>query len=160
MRIFVPLVVGDLACVELSPRLVHGVTRDLLQVFPRVDQEGLEYVATMAAADDSLRLLNPDGSLGFRRIVGVADVKNAMLALPAADEQLLETAVYLEQTLQISEFVSFLVDEPGNEALVSRAVEGDEAAFLNTEEIELLWYDAVEREALFRELSALLDVHD
>ncbi|WP_353065048.1 hypothetical protein [Arcanobacterium hippocoleae] len=52
----------------------------------------------------------------------------------------------------MNEFESFLVDEPGNIDLVRRAVDGDEAAFLETEEIELLWYDAVERSALSREL--------
>ncbi|WP_353065050.1 DUF6912 family protein [Arcanobacterium hippocoleae] len=75
MRIFVPLEVSDLQSEEISPRLVHYVSEKLAAVFPDADAEGLEYVATLAAADDSLRKMSADGAKGFRRIVGVAEVK-------------------------------------------------------------------------------------
>ncbi|MDR6939955.1 DUF6912 family protein [Arcanobacterium hippocoleae] len=152
MRIFVPLEVSDLQSEEISPRLVHYVSEKLAAVFPDADAEGLEYVATLAAADDSLRKMSADGAKGFRRIVGVAEVKNSMLADAEHDAALLESGIYLVQPFNVNEFESFLVDEPGNIDLVRRAVDGDEAAFLETEEIELLWYDAVERSALSREL--------
>lgn len=152
MRIFVPFEINDLCSTQISPRLVHGVTKKLVRAFPNADQEELEYVATMAAADDSLRLLDSSGVRGFRRIVGVVEAPNSLLALPSAGDDVLETGIFLEMPLEIAKFESFLVDEPGNEALVRQAIFGDESAFLQTGDIELLWYDAIERSDLFQEL--------
>ena len=152
MRIFVPLNISDLANEIISPRLVHGVNQNLVDIYPNVDTEGLEYVATLAAADDSLRMLNSAGVMGLRRIVGVGEAPNSSLVLPASGEDILATGIYLKENFEIKRLESFLVDEPGSEKLVEKAVNGDEEAFLKTEEIELLWYDAIERNLLLREL--------
>lgn len=142
---------GDLDAAVITTRLVHGVTRALERTYPGEDAEGLEYVATLSAADDSLRLMTPQTAV-MRRIVAVAEVDNSALALPANEENLLPTALYLEAELPWAKVESVLVDEPGGENVVEAAVRGDEQAFLATEEIELMWYDVLELKYLRREL--------
>ena len=56
MRIYIPLDPSDLRT-DVSPRLVHAVTPQLKSAVPREDAEGWEMIATLAAADDSLRRL-------------------------------------------------------------------------------------------------------
>ncbi|XCB30712.1 hypothetical protein RQN30_04865 [Arcanobacterium hippocoleae] len=153
MRIFVPFKLADLSGIDISSRLVHGVTSNLCKAVPDEDAEGLEYVATLAAADDSLRMMSLEDTCSFRRIVAVAEVANSLLTLPEADDEVLESAIYLAEPIPITKFESFLVDEPGKEILVQSAVAGDENAFIATEDIELLWYDAIERKALYQELT-------
>ena len=152
MRIYIPLCVSDFSREALFPRPVHGVTHELRRVFPRADEEGLEYAATMSAADDSLRRLSAADRV-LRRTVAVAEVPGKILALPASAGSNVPSVLLLREELPWNCVESLLVDEPGNESLVRRALNGDENAFLLTGEIELLWYDISERALLREELN-------
>ena len=155
MRIYIPLTPGDLVS-AVEPRLVHAVTPELKRAVPYEDAEGWEMIATLAAADDSLRLLSTGRTR--RRMVCVAEVPDRSLeptlqsaAEPAAE---LPTARRLITSVDWQDVETILVDEPGYEDLVSRALSGDEAAFAATGDIDLLWYDVVERADLSAELGA------
>lgn len=150
MRIYIPLDPSDLRT-DVSPRLVHAVTPQLKSAVPREDAEGWEMIATLAAADDSLRRLSDSREeliTSRRRIVCVAEVPDS--ALEVADE--LPTARQLLEPVSWDDVVAILVDEPGSERVVERALAGDEKAFMASGDIDLLWYDAIEREALASEL--------
>lgn len=145
MRIYIPLESSDLRG-DITPRLVHGVTPQLKSEVPREDAEGWEMIATLAAADDSLRRLS--GTL--RRIVCVAEVADSVLEM--ADE--LPTARRLVEPVSWDDVEAILVDEPGSEDIVERALAGDEKAFMASGDIDLMWYDVIEREVLANELGA------
>ena len=147
MRIYIPLTPEDLAA-AIEPRLVHAVTPELKRTVPREDDEGWEMIAPLAAADDSLRLLA--GRQARRRMVCVAEVPGR--ALEHAAE--LPTARRLTASVEWGDVETILVDEPGYEELVSRAIAGEEAAFAATGDIDLLWYDVIERADLAAELEA------
>ncbi len=145
MRIYIPLDPSDLRT-DISPRLVHAVTPQLKSAVPREDAEGWEMIATLAAADDSLRRMKESG----RRIVCVAEVPDKVLHV--RDE--LPTARELTTTVAWEDVETILVDEPGYGDLIDRARAGDEKAFMATGDIDLMWYDVIEREALAVELGA------
>lgn len=147
MRIYVPLDPSDLRR-EISPRTVHAVTARLKSAVPREDPEGWEMIATLAAADDSLRRLAEFDTQVLRRIVCVAEVPNSVLE---ADDEL-PTACRLLDPVSWDDVVTILVDEPGSEQVIERAVGGDEKAFMASGDIDLMWYDVVERKMLAREL--------
>lgn len=155
MRIYIPLTPGDLVS-AVEPRLVHAVTPELKRAVPYEDAEGWEMIATLAAADDSLRLLAAGRTR--RRMVCVAEVPDRSLepALQSAAEPAAElpTARRLIASVDWQDVETILVDEPGYEDLVSRALSGEEAAFAATGDIDLLWYDVVERADLAAELGA------
>ncbi|WP_461184009.1 DUF6912 family protein [Trueperella pyogenes] len=147
MRIYIPLTPRDLTT-DITPRLVHAVTPQLKSTVPQEDEEGWEMIATLAAADDSLRLLAQ--SQARRRMVCVAEVPERVLSL--ADE--LPSACRLIEALPWQDVETILVDEPGGEDLVDRAIAGDHDAFMATGDIDLMWYDIIERPALAAELSS------
>lgn len=144
MRIYIPATPADLRG-PITPRLVHAVTDALKRAVPGEDLEGWEMIATLAAADDSLRLLADTA----RRIVCVAQVDDAALE---PDPQL-PTAMRLLAEVPWDDVESILVDEPGNEELVRKAMAGDDDAFERSGDIDLMWYDVVERDMLARELA-------
>ncbi len=152
MRIYVPLTADDLSKL-IEPRVVHAVTSELRRAVPHEDDEGYEMIATLAAADDSLRLLAQQPDLVRRRLVCVAEVPNSSLQLPEQGSDLLPTAVHLEATLDWSKVESIHLDEEGGEALVQRAIDGDEQAFIESGDIELLWFDVSERLILSAQLT-------
>ncbi|MGV9184047.1 DUF6912 family protein [Arcanobacterium canis] len=149
MRIYVPLIPEELAAPEISPRLVHAVTPDLVRVLGTQDEEEREYVAFLAAADDSLRSDSPTP----RRVVVCADMPHASVELPNAEEQLLETAVYLIDALTWDRVESIHIDEDEASELIAAARGGDDAAFEASVDTDLLWYDVVERDALIAMMS-------
>lgn len=149
MRIYVPLTPQEIEHDEISPRLVHAVTPDLSRVFPREGEEELEYVAFLAAADDSLRALTTVP----RRVVAVADVPTPMVELPAVDEEILESGVHMAEPLSWDRVESIHIDEAEAEAVIRDAIAGDERAFEESAEIDLLWYDILERAALIAALT-------
>lgn len=171
MRIYIPLDAEDLNRDEISARLVHGVTGELKSAVPGEDLEGWELISTLAAADDSFRRLassnHPGSAPVLRRIVAVAEVSERALALTPgdadgqpdharddveADGEQLPTTRHLRAAVPWRDVVTILVDEPGSEELVSRALAGDEQAFMDCGDIDLMWYDVVERAALAAEL--------
>lgn len=88
----------------------------------------------------------------LRRIVAVGEVPDSWVQVtPTADSQP-PTCMELLRSVPWNKIESIHVDEPGSEALVQQAIRGDAAAFEATGDVELLWYDVTEREALAREL--------
>ncbi|WP_216379148.1 DUF6912 family protein [Arcanobacterium phocae] len=149
MRIYIPMIFSELLADHVSPRRVHAVTSALRASVPHEDNESYEYIATLAAADDSLRLLNNYPDERRRRIVAVAEVPDGSL-LPASKPDL-PTEIDLDVQVFWKNVESFHIDAPGSEELVQRAIEGDEDAFLATGDIELLWFDISERNRLGRD---------
>lgn len=151
MRIYIPLTVTDLDADLISSRSVHAVTPQLREYFPHEDQEGLEMVATLAAADDSLRLMTID-SQNHRRIVAVAEIVDKNIDAPSQGEDALATQQNLNEGVPWKKVEALLIDEPGAEKLVVAALAGNEDAFLASGDIELMWYDVVERADVARML--------
>lgn len=178
MRVYIPVVVSDFQAAQISPRRVHAVTPQAHDHFPRSDQESLEMLATLYAADDSLLLLRSrvhqenSNSEGLRRCVVVGEIPSEWVCsyesskqkmeLDAADDssksEEIEEAPPTSQNLTTSVpwqlIESIHIDEPGSEELVARAIAGDDNAFEATGDIELLWYDVVEKDILAFELQS------
>ncbi|MDY5585103.1 MAG: hypothetical protein SPG61_04875 [Arcanobacterium sp.] len=148
MRIYLPLLFHELQADLISPRIVHAATPALGKLYPDYDSEELEVVASLAAADECLNLARQTQQKlpkDFHRIVAVAEVANSVLQIPAKDRELLPTALLLQAEITWDLVESFLVDEPGSEELAIRAISGDQEAYLALEDVELLWFDAIER---------------
>ncbi|WP_297566019.1 DUF6912 family protein [uncultured Arcanobacterium sp.] len=160
MRIYIPLTAADLAAAEISPRRIYTVTPEFRSSYPDWGEENLEMATTLAAADESLRRLAED-SKSYRRLVGAGEVPAEAVVFAGAGNTAAENSAVenelgageLRMPLAWSKIESLLVDESGWEDLVQRAIAGDEEAFLHTENIDLLWYDAAERALLYAELN-------
>lgn len=150
MRIYIPLVAAELTSTTIAQRLAHGVTADLVRAVPDEDLEGHELIAFLAAADDSLRMLTSTDVA--RRLVASAEVPTDRIELPARNEDVLPTAVHLVGDVQWSEVESIHVDESDAEELLRRAIAGDDAAFEQSVELDMLWHDVLERDRLAEEL--------
>ncbi|MDO5025458.1 MAG: hypothetical protein Q4E03_02940 [Trueperella sp.] len=151
MRCYIPAARADLSAVELTARTVHAVTPALRGYYPKADLESLEHVATLMAADESLPRLAAGEA---RRIVCVAEVADADLVLPAAPARDAAeiTGVTLTAAVPWHKVESILVDAPGSEELVRRAIAGEQQAFEQCGDIDLLWFDVTERALLVSEL--------
>ncbi|MCI7551606.1 MAG: hypothetical protein PUK40_03510 [Actinomycetaceae bacterium] len=174
MRIYIPLVGADLAAGEITPRPVHTVTAALRSALPDVDDEGLEYSATLAAADGALVLMQQEFSSEkdtpnlpapashlsidsfdprFRRIIASAEVEEGVLDMRVAVAlEAVPSQVHLVRQVEWEHVDSILIDEPGFSKLIAQALAGDERSFEASGDIDLLWYDVVEREALYEML--------
>jgi len=126
MRLYVPLLVGELAAVleagRLPARAAHGVTGPLRALDPDAEEEDLEFEA-MCQALDTARGLG-----GGRRVVAAAD---AAPREGAGDDALLVG----DSSVPLADVVSFHVEES----------EG------GTGYDDLLWYDVTELAALVGE---------
>lgn len=153
MRLYLPATAADLADADgLTGRSAHAVTAALRAEVPEEDDEGLEMTATLAAADDSVRRIAGEGTGRPVRVVVVADVPDAAVAVPEVlDEDQLPTVVEAG-AVRWRDVVAFLVDEDAAAEDVAAAAAGDEAALDRAADRDLLWYDAVERTDLARRL--------
>ncbi|ROR73755.1 DUF6912 family protein [Bogoriella caseilytica] len=151
MRVYLPAIAADLASDHLTPRLAHSVTDDLARALPEEDEEGLELTATLAAADDSVRLLARAENEPPRRLVIAADLPAAVCQRAEGPDHL-ETAVEVQVPVAWNLVVAILLDAPEAEADVTAAITGDEAALDRAAEHDLLWFDVSERAALLAEL--------
>ena len=153
MRLYLPATATDLHKDGLTPRWAHAVTGALRAELPDEDDEGLEMAATLAAADESVRLLAADGSVP-RRIVVVADVPDGAVEVPEVlGEEQLPTAVEVVSPVPWDLVVSLHVDEQAAAADVRAAAAGDDDALERAADRDLLWYDVVELDDLRRELA-------
>lgn len=142
MRIYLPATFAEIDDHPrpLPPRHAHAVTPDVRAVLPREDEEAWEFVAQLAAADDSLeRGAADDVPL---RLVIVADV-------PDGGVQILEgaaepSAVRLSAPVEWRDVVCLLVDEPEAAPDVRAVRDGDASAGARLEDRDLLWYDVSE----------------
>ena len=143
MRIYLPATLAELDRTQgLTARLVHTVTPALRRAFPEEDDEGLEFVAQLLAADDSLELLDGAGPGRLRRVVVAADVPEGVV--DPVDDAHAPSVVQLTTTAEWDEIACAHVDEPAAEADVVAALAGDEAAAERLADRDLLWYDVTE----------------
>lgn len=154
MRVYLPTTLPALAealaAGELAPGPLHGyaVTPALREAYASGDEEELEYVAMLAAARESLRLLAAAPQLPRRRVVLAADVPDREASRTAhADEP---AAVLVTGPVPLSAVASGHVDDAAAEpeiaaaaAALAAADDGDEDAKFavdGAEGHELGWY--------------------
>ncbi len=151
VRIYLPATLLDVDTAPTRPAIAagraHAVTRALRELFPEEEDEGLEYAAQLAAADDSLELVGATADAPRLRVVLSADVDDA--AVTALDDEI-PSAVRVTTPVPWSAVVCAHVDEPGAAADVAEALTGDEDAVERLDERDLLWYDATELSAIPR----------
>lgn len=143
MRVFIPAKVTDLSSGEPLMGHAHAVTGALRSAFPEEDDEMLDMIATLAAADMSLMMDNGAPS----RLIIAADAQ----AVPEGEP---ETSVRLTAPVFPDDYVALFADEAAAAEWVTRARAGDEEARHHLEDADLLWYHPDEAAALIEELSA------
>jgi hypothetical protein len=153
MRVYLPSTLPGLAGILASgkagpaPLRAFAVTPALREAYASGDDEELEYVAMLAAARESLRLLAADPGAARRRVVLAADVPDEEVSWQAYDDE--SASVLVGGAVPVSALASGHVDEPGAEPDVAAAAAasaeadaGDEdAAFTvdSAEGHELAW---------------------
>lgn len=145
MRVYLPVTLDELQPVPTAlpgPRTGHAVTPRLRAAWPDEDEEGWEYAAQAAAADDSLVLVAGRPAAPRLRVLVAAEV--AASDVRVRDDADVPSAVEVVADVALRDVVSVHVDEPAAAAAVSRAVAGDEADLERLEEHDLLWYDVSE----------------
>ncbi|NLI18255.1 MAG: hypothetical protein GX427_05510 [Actinomycetales bacterium] len=151
MRIYIPATARDLGTDPLRPQQVHAVTAGLRAALPDEDEEILELVALLAAADDSVRLIGERGEVP-RRVVLAADVEAGSLA--EAPAEAIESALLAPQGVPWAAVVSLHVDEDAARDEIGAAAAGDGDAFERSGERDLLWFDVTEWQHVADELRA------
>jgi len=159
MRVYLPLTLPGLADVlregAVGPAPVHGfaVTPALREAYASGDEEELEYIAMLAAARESLRLLRADPAAPRRRVVLAADAEATWIAY---DDD--PAAVVVADVIPLAVVASGHVDDEAAEPDVTVAADaiaaadgGDEDAGFTVdgaEGHELAWYATQELKTL------------
>ncbi|AEE46585.1 DUF6912 family protein [Cellulomonas fimi] len=143
MRVYLPAVLDDLDGQVLPGDVAHAVTPELRAALPDEDEEGLEFLAQLAAADASLALLAARTDAPRLRLVVSVDVAESAVA-ELDDPGLVPSAVALRTPVRLADVVCVHVDEPDARADVAAVLAGDEGAQDRLDERDLLWYDATE----------------
>jgi hypothetical protein len=162
MRVYLPSTMPGLADVlgrgeaGPSPLRAFAVTPALREAYASGDDEELEYVAMLAAARQSLRLLAADAAAPRRRVVLAADVPDAQVSWQAYDDE--PAAVLVGAAIAVAEIASGHVDELDAVPDVTAAAEaitaadaGDyDASFTvdSADARELAWYATQELQYL------------
>ena len=155
VRIYLPATLLDLIPWEggtpapLALRRAHAVTSSLRELFPEEGDEGLEYAALLAAADDSLELLRMTPAAPPLRLVLAADVP-AHVVTGVDDNDAAPSAVDVAVAVEWDAIACGHVDEPAAEPDIVAALTGDDAAIEHLDERDLLWYGASELDAIPR----------
>lgn len=156
MRLYVPATLTELETVsagkiDFNPRRAHTATPKLIAELAEhdiTDLEEVEYVAQLAAADDSLLLIAANPAEAWQRLVISVDVPDSAVDLdpaPAEDEDdLPASAVDITESLTGVEIVCVHVDEPEAAADIQAMLEGSDEAMEALTERDLLWYDVTE----------------
>ena len=139
---------GSAGALLPAPAAAHAVTGALREWYAEGDEEELEYVAFLRAAQDALRLLRADSSAPRRRVVISVDVPRSAVAITSQD--LGSSAVRLTEPIAAAAVAAFHVDDADAEAAVTAAAEvvelaaaGDpDAQFTvdSAEDHDLLWF--------------------
>ena len=143
MRIYLPATLDELDLTDLPARRGHAVTAALRSALPDEDDEGLEFAAQLAAADDSLEHLATHPDAPQLRLVVSVDVPDAAVE-PVTDDEDVPSAIELVSPVAQADVICVHVDELGARADVEAALAGDEAAGERLDDADLLWYDATE----------------
>jgi len=154
MRIYLPATLDLLAgarsaadgrtTLDLAPGRAHTVTAALAAALPDEDQEGLEYSAHLAAADDSLALLALAPGAPRLRLVLTLEVPGGAVVDAPGDAAVLTPSAVDVAAVTGARLVCAHVDEPEAAADVAATLAGDDAAVERLVERDLLWYDATE----------------
>lgn len=137
MRVFIGMTREMLAEDDLLLRRGHAATDGLSRVMDD-EEEVLEAVAMLAAADDSLRLLIADPEAEACRVVVAADVEARVVT---GD---LPTEVEFDQ-VSWSDVVAIFLDEDSAAEPIERARSGGDEEFDEVADLDMLWYDPTER---------------
>ena len=144
MRIYLPASLADLASEEgLDGRAAFAVTAAVREMAPELDEEGLEYLAFLAAADAAIDL---------------GEVSRIVVAADARAQETDATGVVNVAEVAWKDVVSIHIDDLTDPALLAdiRAAQvGDDAARERANAADLLWYDAAERADVTTLLAAL-----
>jgi len=143
VRVYLPAVLDKLPCEQVGPARAHAVTPELRAGLPGEDEEGWEYAALLAAADDALALLGRHPGSPRLRVVLAADVPDGLVDTGTGPDEP-ASAVDLVAGVPWHTVVSVHVDEPAAAKDVVAALAGDPAAGERLVERELLWYDVTE----------------
>lgn len=162
MRVYLPATLPGLADVlgkgEIGPAPLRAfaITPALREAYASGDDEELEYVAMLAAAKQSLRLLDADPGAARRRVVLAADVSDAQVGWQAYDDE--PAAVLVDAVIPVAAIAAGHVDEPDAAADVAAAADAvtaadagdDDASFAvdSAEAHELAWYATQELQYL------------
>jgi hypothetical protein len=154
VRVYLPATVPQIAALAgaetplPAPTAAHAVTAALREWYAEGDEEELEYVAFLRAAQDALRLLRADPSAPRRRVVVSVDVPRSAIAVASHD--LGSSTVRLVEPITRAAVAAYHVDDADAEAAVAAAAEvvelaaaGDpDAQFTvdSAEDHDLLWY--------------------
>lgn len=143
MRIYLPVTVTDLQAEAIAPRLAFAATTAVRELAPDEDDEGLEYLAFLAAADAAI----DEGEI--TRIVLAADAPVRMTA---------DTGIVEVGEIPWTDVVSIHIDDLDHPELladINAAQAGDETARQRVNEADLLWYDAGERADVITLIAAI-----
>jgi hypothetical protein len=154
MRLYVPVTLAELdnltsAIMTLEPRRVHGATQALVAELAAEgidDLEEVEYIAQLAAADDSLVAIAQDPVVPWLRAVVSVDIPDSVVG-PVAhgdDSDLAPSAVQLREQVTGVAIVCVHVDEPEATADIQAAIGGEDGAMERLADRDLLWYDSSE----------------
>lgn len=162
MRVYLPFTMPRLAAVldegKVGPVPLHGyaVTPALREAYASGDDEELEYVAMLAAARQSLRLLDADRAAPRRRVVLAVDVPDAQVSWRAYDDE--PAAVQVGAVVPLKAVASGHVDDleavpdvtAAADAIAAADTGDDDASFAvdSTEAHELAWYATQELQYL------------
>jgi hypothetical protein len=162
MRVYLPSTLPGLAVILASggagpgPLRALAVTPALRESYASGDEEELEYTAMLAAARESLRMLNADQTAPRRRVVLAADVADAHVSWQPDDDE--PAAVLVGAAIPLADIASGHVDELEAVPDVAAAADAvtvadagdDDASFTvdSADAHELAWYATQELEYL------------
>ena len=150
MRLYLPATLRELSLTDLGPRVASALTPELMRQLPDEDQDGWEMSAFLTAADASLLLIGASDDVP-RRVVLAVEIANPLLsplAESAADLADLPSVIGTIDGVPWSAVVSIHVDGASAEDLVRAALAGDDEAYEQLGDVDLLRFDPTERAAL------------
>ena len=166
MRLYVPSTLAELdalttTTITLEPRRAHTATPALVAELADEgidDLEEVEYLAQLAAADDSLVAIASAPDVPWLRVVISVDVPDAVVRPLLAgggtndsdDDDLAPSAVEITERVPGVKIVCVHVDEPDAAADIEAVMGGDDDAIERLADRDLLWYDATELAAIPR----------